>query len=96
MRAKNVDANQVAIVAALRAAGATVQHLHEVGAGCPDLLVGVAGLNVLLEVKNPAVKGELNAEQVKWHRNWRGQVQVVTTASQAFNFVRQLENEARR
>lgn len=96
MRAHNVDKNQVAIVAALRAAGATVQHLHEVGAGCPDLLVGIAGRNVLLEVKNLAAKGELNAEQVKWHRNWRGQVQVITTASQAFNFVRQLENEARR
>ncbi len=90
MRAKNVDANQPAIVAALRAAGATVQHLHEVGEGCPDLLIGFHGRNYLVEVKNAEAGGSLNAEQVKWHRSWRGHVAVFTSPRQAFEFVREL------
>lgn len=94
MRARNVDANQPAVVAALRAAGASVQHLHEVGEGCPDLLVGFEGKNFLVEVKNPAVGGELNDEQRKWHRTWRGQVTVLTSEPQAFDFVRQLARSA--
>lgn len=40
MRAAKVDKNQPEIVEALRAEGAVVQHLHAVGVGCPDLLVG--------------------------------------------------------
>jgi len=96
VRARNVDKNQVAIVAALRAAGATVQHLHEVGAGCPDLLIGFRGSNYLIEVKNAAAGGSLNAEQVKWHRDWRGDVRVFTTPGQAFDFVRELARGAHR
>lgn len=96
MRAANVDANQQAIVAALRAAGATVQHLHQVGAGCPDLLVGFERQNFLIEVKNAAAGGTLNDEQVKWHRSWRGQVRVITSSQQAFDFVRELARGARR
>lgn len=90
MRARNVDANQRAVVEALRAAGATVQHLHEVGQGCPDLLIGFAGKNYLVEVKNAAAGGSLNAEQVKWHRAWRGHVMVITSPEQGFDFVRDL------
>ena len=40
MSAARVDANQPEIVKALRGVGATVQHLHKVGQGCPDLMVG--------------------------------------------------------
>ena len=47
-----VDANQPVIVAALRAIGATVQHLHAVGQGCPDILVGYDGVNFLMEIKD--------------------------------------------
>lgn len=90
MRARNVDRNQSAVVEALRAAGATVQHLHEVGQGCPDLLVGFGGRNYLVEVKNAAAGGSLNDEQKKWHRQWRGQVTVLTTPEQGFDFVRSL------
>ena len=51
MRAKRVDINQKAIVEHLRAMGASVFHLHEVGKGCPDLLVGVNSQTYLIEVK---------------------------------------------
>lgn len=73
------DANQKAIIKALRDAGASVQPLHTIGAGCPDLLVGVRGVTHLLEVKNPkALSGqgrvmrETKDRQQAWHESWRG------------------------
>jgi len=42
MKAARTDANQSEIVAGLRAIGATVQPLHAVGKGCPDLMVAIA------------------------------------------------------
>lgn len=40
-RAARTDANQTAIVEALRKCGASVQSLAAVGKGVPDLLVGL-------------------------------------------------------
>lgn len=80
MRAARIDANQPEIVAALRKAGCTVQHLHSVGRGCPDLLVGRAGVNYLLEIKDggkAASDQKLTPDQVVWHRDWGGSVAVV-------------------
>lgn len=85
-RAAKVDASQAAIVAALRDAGASVQSLAAVGDGCPDLLVGHAGRTVLLEVKEPHVKGKLRPSQVDWHLAWMpygGPLFVVETPEQA-------------
>lgn len=90
-RAAQVDANQAEIVAALRRAGATVEQLHMVGAGCPDLLVGFRRQNFLLELKVPKAqrprcrgrRSQLNARQGLWHGGWRGQVAVVTSAAEA-------------
>lgn len=81
-----VDANQSEIVDALRKSGATVEPLHSVGAGCPDLLVGYRGKNWLMEVKDvnkPPSKKKLNERQVEWHRDWRGQVATVETSGAA-------------
>ena len=48
MTASRVDSNQPEIVATLRGMGCSVQHLHAVGKGVPDLLVGrVPGLTPL-------------------------------------------------
>lgn len=83
--AAKVDANQAEIVEALRAAGCTVTTLHRVGQGCPDLLVGNIGHNLLIEVKAPGEK--LNARERRWHDEWRGQVIVVESVQQAIDFV---------
>lgn len=80
-RRRKSDANQGSIVAALRAAGASVEVLSDAGRGCPDLLVGVHGRNLLLEVKGLA--GGLTPVQRTWHRDWRGQVSVVTSPEEA-------------
>lgn len=81
-----VDRNQSEIVAALRDVGATVQPLHSVGAGCPDLLVGYRGRNFLIEVKDwqaPTSDRKLNDRQVEWHGGWKGQVAKVETVGAA-------------
>lgn len=89
MRAYRVDANQKEIVAALREEGFSVQHLHKVGEGCPDLIVGhnYGGKrhNVLLEIKEG--DGKLTAQQVIWHHSWRGQVAIVRTAKEAIRAI---------
>lgn len=79
-RSAKVDANQAAIVRRLRQLGASVVDLSGVGGGCPDLLVGARGSNVLLEVKNPdgrarrvkSTRDVLRREQRDWHDSWRG------------------------
>ena len=78
---KKADANQPEIVAALRSVGASVQHLHTVGKGCPDILVGFRDRNVLLELKTE--KGDLNEMEALWHQTWRGQVDTVRTPHEA-------------
>ena len=89
-RAAKVDDNQAEIVAALRKIGATVQPIHQIGKGCPDLLVGWRGMNTLLELKDgnkaPSAR-KLTQDEVDWHANWRGQVAVVSTVEQAIEAV---------
>jgi len=80
-RATRVDNTQKDIVHALRVAGATVQHLHAVGEGCPDIVVGYRRKNYLLEVK--VKSGTLSPDQSMWHIAWKGQVNIVTTAEEA-------------
>jgi hypothetical protein len=86
-RAAKVDANQAEIVAALRRCGATVQHLHTVGQGCPDLLVGRGGVTFLLEVKDgakPPSRRALTPQEAAWIEGWRGRpVAVVESVDDA-------------
>ena len=83
---KRVDCNQAEIVLALRQAGARVHPLHAVGAGVPDLLVGVRGVNYLIEVKT--LRGRLTRVQIEWHIAWRGQVAVCRTVEDALRACR--------
>jgi hypothetical protein len=74
-RAARVDDNQPSIVKALRKMGATVELLHQVGSGCPDLLVGFRQRTILIELKDgdkaPSDR-RLTPDQLKWHSEWRG------------------------
>jgi len=90
---KKVDRNQPEIVAALRAVGATVQHLHTIGDGCPDILVGFRGVNVLLELKdgkNVPSKKQLTADEQNWHKFWFGQVDIAESPEQAINVLKKI------
>ena len=90
MRAARVDGNQREIVQALREAGATVQHLHTVGKGCPDVLVGYRGANLLLELKDgslPPSRQKLTADEEYWHTVWRGQVEIARSVEDALRII---------
>lgn len=84
-RAAKVDASQEAIVAALRAAGASVQSLAQIGQGCPDLLAARAGQMWLLEVKTG--KAKPNDLQARWHIAWNAPVHVVRSEDDALRVV---------
>lgn len=81
-RAAKVDANQAELVEVIRAMGGTVQTLAQVGKGCPDLLIGWRGKNLLVEVKDgsrPPSERVLTSDQKRWHSDWRGRVYIVAT-----------------
>jgi hypothetical protein len=96
-RAAAVDGNQRAIVQALRQVGASVEYLHRIGQGTPDLLVGFRRGTFLLEVKDPtkpASKRGLTADQEVWHRTWQGlPVAVVLTPEQALKAIGAIGSE---
>lgn len=88
--AARVDANQRVIVKGLRQAGASVEYLHAVGKGVPDLLVGFRGDNYILEVKDgdkPPSERKLRPAQKRWHAAWRGQVATVLDLDQALQVI---------
>jgi urease gamma subunit len=91
---RRTDANQSAIVAALRQVGATVLLLHEVGHGAPDLCAGYRGVNVLLECKDgskaPSAQA-LTRHERGFHLNWRGQVAVVRSVDEALRAIGAIE-----
>ena len=76
--AKKVDANQRAIVERFRAAGCSVAFWGANGA--PDLVVGIRGVTILVEIKDgrkPPSARRLTAAQQKWHQAWKGDAVVV-------------------
>lgn len=94
-RAARVDAPQVEIVAALRAAGAIVVHLHQVGQGCPDLLLAAGGRFGLLELKNgklaPSARKKTEAQIAFWDAmEGAGPMGMATDVESALRFLAML------
>lgn len=96
MRRARVDANQPEIVKALRAYGCSVQHLHTVGTGVPDLLIGhphsyrLGLLEVKDGEKSPS-RRELTPEQVTFFAEWEGYpIGLATDVDSALRFARML------
>ena len=84
-RNARADPNQKEIVKALRDIGASVVHLHMVGRGCPDILVGFRGRNTLMEIKTE--KGKMNKRQREFFDEWRGECWVVRTVDSALEAI---------
>jgi len=87
--AKKADRNQPEIVKAFRDLGCTVQHLHTVGKGCPDILVGYEGFNYLIEIKDgekPPSARKLTKDEKEWHDKWLGQVDVIENAHDVLDY----------
>ena len=90
-----VDKTQAAIVAALRAYGCSVTHLHGVKDGCPDILIGIHGRMGLAEIKTPQAARSRNSgrteHQIKWWSEWRGPApEIVFDIDGALRFARTL------
>jgi len=85
---KKVDTNQPDIVSELRQTGMSVQTLHMVGKGCPDIVVGFRGENFLFEIKYG--RGKLNDLEYMWHQDWEGQVHVIRSAEEAIEIINDL------
>lgn len=78
------DANESAIKAALKAAGASVTPLS--APGVPDLLVGFRGETILMEVKDG--RNDLTDDQRDWHGDWKGRkVWIVRTVEEALQAI---------
>ncbi len=99
------DANHQTIFRAFDRAGASVVSLHTLGGGVPDLLVGFAGVERLVEVKLPARQGvafqhpatRLSRRQQGWHHSWGGHPPVVVrTPEEAEALVDEMAAEGRR
>ena len=86
-RRARTDANQAEVVESLRAAGVSVLCLHQIGRGCPDLLLGTHRGNLLLELKDgskPPSACRLTPDEARFFETWRGPRAVVTSTAQAF------------
>lgn len=80
--AKRTDATQAEIVQALRDCGCAVALTFRVGAGYPDLTVGMPdGRNVLLECKVPG--GKLTDDERRFMAEWPGELYVVDSVDSA-------------
>jgi hypothetical protein len=81
-RDAKADANQPEIVEKLRdIPGVSVEPIHRLGQGKPDLLIGYRQRNYLIELKNGNRPCDrvLTPDESKWHARWRGQVVVAGT-----------------
>jgi len=73
-RSARVDDNQMEIVRAMRAVGATVRVITQ-GDGLPDLLVGYNGHTILMEIKDgnkPPSARKLTDNEQKFFDEWKG------------------------
>ena len=99
MSAKRTDSNQREVVQAFRELGATVRSIHTVGDGVPDLIVGVHGHTLLVEVKDgakPASKRRLTPAEQKFHDEWRGgELLIVETVADVMRAVADARNSWR-
>lgn len=97
MRAAKIDANQPKIVAALRSAGCSVQPLHSVGQGVPDLLCAITGVTFLIEVKDgkkPPSAQKLTPDQIEWNKAWKAPVYIVNSVENALVLVDAIKMES--
>lgn len=90
MKARKIDANQRRVVKELRQMGCSVAILSAVGDGCPDILVGYRGTNVLMELKDgdkSPSRRQLTPDQKEFHDTWHGPLYVVESPAQAVDIM---------
>jgi len=85
--------NQPEIVDVFRSMGFSVLLLHQIGDGCPDILIGKFKKNWLVEIKDgrriPSQK-RLTEDEKDFHEKWRGVVFVIESVEQAIALAKKL------
>lgn len=76
------DNNQKAIVAALRAAGASVLITSGLGHGAPDLFVSWSNKTVAVEIKD-GDNAKLTPDELKFMQEWKGEYHVIRSVEAA-------------
>lgn len=90
MRIRRVDANQAAVVKALRKIGASVTPIHVVGKGVADLLVSFRNVWWVMEVKDgskPPSARELTPDEREWIAGQKALVAIVNSPEEAVRLV---------
>lgn len=93
--APHADGNHAEVIGWYEELFCSVLDLHKVGGGCPDLLVGCAGRDELVETKPEG--GQLRPNQVTFNKTWRGRkVTLVRTQADVIAHVQELRERVSR
>jgi len=89
------DANHTEVIGWFLGLGCTVQDTSQVGLGFPDIVVGLVGRTVLVEIKT--ADGDLLPSQVTFNAKWRGEApQLVRTQQDCIELVTRIRRGERR
>ena len=81
------DANHADVVGWFYGMGCSVFDTSALGGGFPDLVVGVSGVNLMVEVKT--ADGKLTTQQRDLIAVWRGKIHVVCTMDDCIALIRE-------
>lgn len=97
--ARRIDENQPEIAKEFRRLGCTVAITSSLGAGFPDLVVGLLGrYNLLVEVKDgakPPSKRKLTDDEQEFKDNWSGRYDIVETLEDVHRLVNEVRQRAK-
>lgn len=86
-RRARVDVNQPQIVDAFRKLNYSVLHMHTLGRGAPDILVGKRGHSYPVEIKASS-RDRLTADEEAFWSGWLGSLLLITSVDEVIEFDR--------
>ncbi len=88
--AKRTDSNQTELVKLARKMGASVWITSSLGNGAPDFVLGVRGINLLVECKDgeksPSQRKLTPCEQL-FHLSWNGQIAIISSTDELVQLI---------
>jgi hypothetical protein len=95
-RAAKKDHNHNELSDAFKSFGCSVADTSRLGNDFPDMIIGLLGINVLIEIKRDDVspsKSKLTDGQFKFLHEWRGWTAVVRNVDDALRIVNQIKQD---
>jgi hypothetical protein len=92
-RTRKTDGNHAQLLNTFRELQLSVHDTHELGGGFGDCVVGVPGVNVLVEIKDdslPPSKRDLTEDEHEFHRIWRGPLVIVESIDHAIKVAKRM------